>query len=232
VITGVAFIPSTPLLIDQISVDSDEALEHLRYSSMTAVQAVIETDPQVVLIICVGDATGAFRSPVSASFAGFGVDIEVSIPIATVGDQVPWTAGIAIHLLNQNGYDREVAVVTIATSEIELASTLLAVPIKSPGRCALIVVADGSAGRSLKAPGYLIDGADEFDTGVVQAIATADAHALGELDLLEGDRVQAAGVAVWKAVGAAVQGDFTAHLLFDQAPLGVGYFVATWLPLA
>jgi hypothetical protein len=232
VITGVAFVPSTPLLLEELSVDADEALEHLRLSSLTAVQAVIETDPQVVLITCAGDATGAFRSPVSSSFAGFGVNIEVSIPIATAGVQVPWTAGIALHLLNQAGYDGEVAVVTVAKSDIELATTLLAAPIKSASRCALIVVADGSAGRSLKAPGYLIDGAEEFDTRVVQAIATADTRALEGLDVLEGDRVQAGGVGVWKAVGAAVQGDFAPQLLLDEAPLGVGYFVATWLPLA
>jgi hypothetical protein len=44
-----------------------------------------------------------------------------------------------------------------------------------------------------------------------------------------GQRLLAAGVPVWRTVGALLAGrDVTARLLADEAPYGVGYLVAAW----
>ena len=89
---------------------------------------------------------------------------------------------------------------------------------------------DGSARRSVKAPGYLDDAAGPFDAAVAAALAAGDAAALAAPRPGEGERLLAAGVPTWRAVGAALAGrDVTARLHYDAAPFGVGYLVADWV---
>jgi hypothetical protein len=98
-----------------------------------------------------------------------------------------------------------------------------------PGPVAVLVMGDGSARRTVKAPGYLDPAAEPFDAVVATALATGDPSALAELDAAEGARLLAAGVPVWRAVGAALAGhSFAARLHLDAAPFGVGYLVADW----
>jgi hypothetical protein len=88
---------------------------------------------------------------------------------------------------------------------------------------------DGSARRTLKAPGYLDDDAATFDAGVGAALRAGDAAGLAALDPAEGERQLAAGTATWRAVGTALRGaQVAARLRYDDAPFGVGYLVADW----
>jgi hypothetical protein len=97
------------------------------------------------------------------------------------------------------------------------------------GRIGLLAMGDGSARRSLKAPGYLDPAAEPFDAAVAGALRSGDAAALAHLDAVEGERLLAAGVRVWRAVGGALAGRLiTACLRYDDAPYGVGYLVADW----
>ena len=67
------------------------------------------------------------------------------------------------------------------------------------------------------------------DPTSARALATGDTATLAALDPAEGERLLAAGVPVWRAVGAALHGlPIDAELLHDAAPFGVGYLVATW----
>jgi hypothetical protein len=89
---------------------------------------------------------------------------------------------------------------------------------------------DGSARRGVKAPGYLDKAAAPFDAAVARALGAGDAGALAGLDVDEGKRLLAAGVPVWRAVGAALAGRaITARLHHDAAPFGVGYLAASWV---
>jgi hypothetical protein len=99
-----------------------------------------------------------------------------------------------------------------------------------PGPLGILAIGDGSARRTLKAPGYLDETAAPFDAVVAGALATGDAGALAALDLAEGERLLAAGAPTWQAIGAALAGrDITAALHLDTAPFGVGYLVASWV---
>jgi hypothetical protein len=98
-----------------------------------------------------------------------------------------------------------------------------------PGPLGILAMGDGSARRTVKAPGYLDESAAPFDAGVAAALAEGDAAALAALDPAEGERLLAAGVPTWKAVGAALAGrEVAARLHLDAAPYGVGYLVADW----
>lgn len=100
----------------------------------------------------------------------------------------------------------------------------------SADRVALLVMGDGSACRTLKAPGYLDERAGPFDAAVAAALAEADTAALAALDAELAQAVQAAGRAPWQVLAGAAQGAglSSAGLLYEAAPYGVGYFVATW----
>jgi aromatic ring-opening dioxygenase LigB subunit len=87
---------------------------------------------------------------------------------------------------------------------------------------------DGSARRSVAAPGYVDERAATFDATVAAALKSADVDALLALDpQLAGDLL-AAGRASWQVLAGAAGPGCTAELLYDDAPYGVGYFVATW----
>lgn len=96
-------------------------------------------------------------------------------------------------------------------------------------RVALLVMGDGSARRTLKAPGYLDERAAAFDEAAARALGAADVAALTAIDAGLAAELQAAGRAPWQVLAGAAEGaELEGRLLYEDAPYGVGYFVATW----
>ncbi|WEV24995.1 class III extradiol dioxygenase subunit B-like domain-containing protein [Streptomyces sp. 71268] len=100
---------------------------------------------------------------------------------------------------------------------------------RSADRVALLISGDGSARRTLKAPGYLDERAAACDAEVARALGTADTTALSELDPHLAQDLLMSGRACWQVLAGAGDGaGLRGALLYDEAPYGVGYFVATW----
>ncbi|MEV2215692.1 class III extradiol dioxygenase subunit B-like domain-containing protein [Streptomyces sp. NPDC050997] len=96
-------------------------------------------------------------------------------------------------------------------------------------RVALLVMGDASACRTLKAPGYLDERAAPFDAEVARALGTADGAALETLDAELASELKASGRAPWQVLAGAAEGaGLGGALLYEDAPYGVGYVVATW----
>lgn len=98
---------------------------------------------------------------------------------------------------------------------------------------ALLVMGDGSACRGIKSPGYHDPRAEPFDAAVAAALGTADLDRLLAVDPVEAGELRAEGRAPWQVLAGAAAASGTgwrADLLYDQAPYGVGYFVASWTP--
>ncbi len=96
-------------------------------------------------------------------------------------------------------------------------------------RVAMLVVGDGSACRTQKAPGYLDERAEPFDAAVAAALGRADTAALAELDPELARTLKAAGRAPWQVLAGAASGaGLSGRLLEEAAPYGVGYFAAVW----
>jgi hypothetical protein len=97
-------------------------------------------------------------------------------------------------------------------------------------RVAMLVLGDGSACRTPQAPGHFDERAEAYDQTVAAALAKADAETLAGLDVPLSRELQVAGRAAWQVLaGAAREGEFEAELLYDEAPYGVGYLVASWV---
>ncbi len=89
---------------------------------------------------------------------------------------------------------------------------------------------DGSACRTLKAPGYLDERAAPFDAEIARALGTADTAALRALDAGLARELKVSGRAPWQVLAGAAEGaaGLSGALLHEDAPYGVGYMVATW----
>jgi hypothetical protein len=94
---------------------------------------------------------------------------------------------------------------------------------------------DGSACHGPKSPGYDDPRAATFDADVTAALASCDTETLLALDIGLATDLLAAGRAPWQVLAGAVDasgGDWTGSVTYADAPYGVQYTVATWLPVA
>nr|WP_243850967.1 hypothetical protein [Modestobacter marinus] len=199
------------------------ALTVLRAAVATAVQTVLEHRPEVVVVVGEGADGLRFGPGDAGDLRGFGVDLEVPFAgrVRPGGHRVPLPHLVAAWLLDRAGHVGG----RLGVGPAGLAAVLA----ELPGPVGVLAMGDGSARRSEKAPGALDPAAGPFDAAVAAALRAGDAAALAALDPAAGERLLAAGVPVWRAVGAALDGRLvTAELHHDDAPFGVGYPVAAW----
>ena len=99
----------------------------------------------------------------------------------------------------------------------------------SAPRVALLAMGDGTACRTLKAPGYFDPRAADFDAAAARALQAADVPGLLGLDEELAHELQASGRSSWQVLAGAAEGaGLDGRLLYDAAPYGVGYLVAAW----
>jgi hypothetical protein len=221
---AVAFCPSPPLLLPAVEGSPDEATTALRRACAEAVAAMLAVRPEVVVVVGDGAANGArFGAGDVGDLATFGVPVQIAFEgrVRPGGRRIPPAHTLGAWLLDEAGY---------CGTRVGLGPAGLADLLSSlPGPVGVLAMADGSARRSVKAPGYLDPAAEPFDAAVAAALAAGDAAALAALDPVEGERLLAAGVPTWRAVGAALTGrSVSARLHHDAAPFGVGYLVGDW----
>ncbi|MFN2540519.1 MAG: hypothetical protein ABR549_20500 [Mycobacteriales bacterium] len=99
-------------------------------------------------------------------------------------------------------------------------------PVELPAGADLLVVGDGTAKRTEKAPGHFDPRAEAYDEAVVAGLR---AGRLPDLDVALGRELLVGGLDAWCTVAASVPGRFTADVRYAGAPYGVGYVVATWI---
>jgi hypothetical protein len=180
--------------------------------------------PEVVVVVGDGAAPGVrFGAGDGGDLRGFGVDLEIAFAerVRPGGRRLPLAHALGARLLDEAGFAG--ARVGVGPSDLgQLVRDL-------PGPLGVLAMGDGSARRTVKAPGYLDAAAAPFDAAVAAALASGDADTLAALDLGEAERLLAAGAPTWKAVGAALAGRAViAQVHLDSAPFGVGYLVADW----
>jgi hypothetical protein len=101
-------------------------------------------------------------------------------------------------------------------------------PDQPPSAEALLVVGNGSATRSEKAPGHLDEAGFVFDEEIGAALRAGDPRMLIGLDAPLGERVWCFDVPVFAALGHAVRGAVAVTVDHDDDPFGVQYWVVRW----
>ncbi|HVC74159.1 MAG TPA: hypothetical protein VNC85_10330 [Mycobacteriales bacterium] len=209
-VSAIAFCPSPPLLVPELAAGAAGELDPLRAACREAVGRLLAARPDEVVVIGTGSTGGRFPPGTTGTLAGYGVPLTAALPGAPPRPgPLPLPLTLGAWLLSGAGVPcRGVAV----DGELSRGTPEL------PDAPAYLVVGDGSARRSERAPGYVDPRAEPFD-----------AAALRDLDPVLGADLLAAGVPAWRAVGRALAGRrFEADLSYDAAPYGVGYFVAFW----
>jgi len=255
VVSTVAFCPSPPLLVPELAAGAAGELDPLRAACREAVRRLLAGRPGEVIVIGTGSGGGRFPPGTTGTLAGYGVPVTATLPgvpplpgalpagpLPLPGPGAPGAVAPGPGALPGPGAPGAVAPGPLPLP-LTLGAWLLSgagVPCRGvavdgdtpalPDAQAYLVVGDGSARRTERSPGYVDPRAEPFDAVVAAALATGDAGGLRDLDPALGADLLAAGVPAWRAVGRALAGRrYEADLLYDEAPYGVGYFVAVWV---
>lgn len=231
-LVAAAVCPHPPLLVPEVASAAAAELDDLRACCLTAIDAVAAAAPETLIVVGAGASTLRFEPGSSGSLAPYGVGVPVALPGSadTATTELPLSLGVGAWLLARAGWTGAVPGVTVAADAgadecAELGRELAT----SADRVALLVMGDGTACRSDRAPRPYDDRAVGFDAAAVQALGSADPAALLALDPQLATELAADGRAAWQVLaGAADEAALDADVLYDRAPYGVGYIVAIW----
>ncbi|MEU0948997.1 class III extradiol dioxygenase subunit B-like domain-containing protein [Streptomyces canus] len=235
-LVAAAVCPCPPLLVPPVAAGAAPELDGARAACTDALGVLAAARPDLLVVVGPAERSGRGPHPQGArgSFRGFGVEVDVRLgpergPVPQ--GPLPTSLAVAAWLLERTGW-----------SDAPIEGLGVGEPLE-PERCiqtgrdvaaraervALLVMGDASACRTLKAPGYLDERAAPFDAEVARALGAADVAALRALDAELAYELKASGRACWQVLAGAAEGaDLGGSLLYEDAPYGVGYVVATW----
>ncbi|MFF7457443.1 class III extradiol dioxygenase subunit B-like domain-containing protein [Kitasatospora sp. NPDC008115] len=230
-LVAAAVCPCPPLLVPEVAAGAAAELEPLRAACDEALGVVLAAGPELLVVVGTGPEAEVWTEGGAGSFHRYGVPLVAALPGGRAeGPELASSLTVGAWLLGRAG--------------VTLPTHACAVPADAPAdrmlglgqglagladRVGLLVMGDGSACRSLKAPGYLDERAEGFDAGLARALGSADTAALAALDAGLAAELKAEGRAPWQVLAGAAEGaGLTARLGYQDAPYGVGYLVASW----
>lgn len=108
-----------------------------------------------------------------------------------------------------------------------VAEHLLSVTARSGAETSYLVVGNGSARRSEKAPGHYDERSLDFDTRLSMALEEPDGAALTDIDPVLARELWAETDALGR-LGEILTADCEVTVDYDDAPFGVQYWVIRW----
>ncbi|MEU2116912.1 class III extradiol dioxygenase subunit B-like domain-containing protein [Streptomyces sp. NPDC016459] len=242
-LVAAAVCPCPPLLVPEVATGAAPELDAARAACTDAVGLLAAARPDRLYVVGPAPEGGVFAAGSAGTFAGFGVDLAVRLGESPTEDGpatggapaddrvLPSALAVGAWLLGRSGW-AGAPIEGLGVDEgakPDVCSGIGRELAASAPRVALLVMGDGSACRTVKAPGYLDERAAGFDAQAARALGTADVTALLALDPELAHALKAAGRAPWQVLAGAAEGaGLEGRLLFEDAPYGVGYFVAAW----
>jgi hypothetical protein len=232
-----AVCPNPPALVPDLALAAE--LADVRSAAVEAVRTLCAADPELLIVVGGGAERTSYAAGSTGSFAEYGVDVSVSLPwVPPMADPatragapvMPLPLLVGAWLLGQAGWQGATRGEVIAedASAADCADVGAAL-VADVDRVGLLVMGDGAAGRTEQAPRPYDPRAETFDGEVAAALRAADPAALLRLDSALAAELTVAGRAAWQVLAGATGEPFMdADLLYDGAPLGVGYIVAVW----
>ncbi len=238
-LVAAALCPHPPVLVPQIAAGAADELAGLRETCVTTVRRLVGDGVRHLWVVGAGGVTRELPVPLRSSFHPYGVPLDVCIPAdqppAPLCD-LPLSLLMGVWLVSTALGDTAARVRLWSVDAAADAQTCadvggrLAADVAGP--TALLVMADGSACRGEKSPGYLDDRAEEFDADVAAAVVAANPEPLLAIDPDLADRLRCGGRAAWQVLAgvlAATGGReaWRGEAHYADAPYGVGYLVAS-----
>jgi hypothetical protein len=239
VITSAALCPAPPLLARELT-GADPVVPELRRACLDATIALVADEPDLVAVVGAAAETRAWppggQLDLSAYAPGLGAGPSVGpggeperCAEASQPPVLPLSLGLGTRLLDQAGYAGRRELYAVSDQEPPGKCAALGARLASASaRVALLVMADGSARRGLKAPGYTDDRSVPFDAEVERAIRAGDLSALLTLDPALARDLMATGRPAWQVLAGAANGSMAATAIrYCDDPFGVAYLVAS-----
>ncbi|MGA5412151.1 class III extradiol dioxygenase subunit B-like domain-containing protein [Streptomyces pseudogriseolus] len=247
-LVAAAACPCPPLLVPEVAAGAAPELDTARAACTDALGVLAAARPDLLVVVGPDAGTCDYPAGTPGSFRGFGVDLDVRLGDGggdrdrdrdgagdgdgVAGRELPYGLAVGAWLLGRTGWagapvEGRGVVESLAPDACLAEGRRLA---GRADRVALLVMGDGSACRTLKAPGYLDERAAPFDAEIARALGTADTAALRALDAGLARELKVSGRAPWQVLAGAAEGaaGLSGALLHEDAPYGVGYMVATW----
>lgn len=234
-LVAAAVCPHPPLLVPEVGRGIDLAS---RIAAQGAVRLLVAADPELLVLVGADGRLAEYGRADTGSFARFGVDLTVPLDPANgasagTAPLLPLSLTVGAWLLDATGWtgERQALGVPPELSGTD-AAALGAELARRRDRVALLCMGDGSARRTEKAPGWLDERSAAFDRETVAALAVGEPARLAASDGRLAAELLVAGWTSWQVLaGAAAGRSWSADLLADEAPFGVGYHVAVWRPV-
>jgi hypothetical protein len=227
VLVAAAICPAAPLVARELT-GTDPVLPELRHACLDAVAELVASVPELIAVVGVADENGRWDPAGRLDLGAFAPALRYASGL-TSESILPPSLGLGGMLLDQCEYDgpRELYSVTEDDAAPDCAA-LGTELMQRPERVALLVMADGSASRTLRAPGYLDARSEPFDTEIVAAIGDRDAASLLAADPDLARQLMATGRPGWQVLaGAAATSWSGTQVRYCDDPFGVLYLVAS-----
>jgi hypothetical protein len=237
VLAAAAFVSSPPILVPELGGSIALETRDLRQATLDAA-GVLARSASRWIAIGVGDAVDTVPATSAGTYAGFGVDVVVTLSpdtAPTVDRSMPLSALTGAWIRTAAAPETSLEVRTIPADTDPAAARRYGLALRAEldaldEPIGLLVIADGATTLTAKAPGSFHEGAPEVQAKVDRALHTGDADALWALDADLCHDIGMTGRAIWQIAAAAVLPVSSATELYSGAPYGVGYFVGLWLP--
>lgn len=237
VLIAAVFVPSPPLLVPELNGLAADETDELRAAALTAVSEIADCADWTV--VGTGPAPARVTPTASGSFRGYGADVRAELGPEATGDAdpgLPLPALIAGWLRDRvaPAVRADVHVVPADAARDEctaLGRRLRAGLDEGETPRGLLVIADGAATLTAKAPGAFDARAEAVETDLTAALAAGDPPALTSLDPERCAEIVLDGRAAWQVLaGAFGAAPSAVKIAYSGAPYGVGYHVGTWRP--
>jgi aromatic ring-opening dioxygenase LigB subunit len=252
-VRAVAAVPAAPLLLAAISPQQPSAIADEVARLRRGVGEVLRGLPDVdVIALVAGGDDATLPDGGCVDLAGYGhpqvrgdlpVDRELLAAVATRtstprvrADVLTGDLAVLALLVAEARPDATVLPMTVAATAAAASlggyAAGFAAAVDALGRdVALVAAGDLSAARETTSPGYLVEGAVDWDRAALAALEAGDVEAFATLGPAEARRVAARG---WAPLTVLLQVARAAGVELDRcelsAPRGVGQLVATSAP--
>ncbi len=215
-----AVVPAAPLLVPALAAGSAGVDGALRAEVLDTVRWLADGPGEIVVV-----APAPLTGPAAGTWDWSGFGVAARGPGG--GPALPAALAVGAWLLAEVAPDRPATLVGVSERDAPEHCAALGARL-ARDQVRLLVVGDGSARRTEKAPGHLDARAAGFDADVERALDAADPAALLALDPVLARELMAAGRPAWQVLAGAAAGDWAGAVRLADAPYGVGYLVARW----
>jgi hypothetical protein len=222
VISSAALCPCAPLLARELT-GLDPVVPALRESCAAAVSTMLRGMPDLVVVV--GPASRTKTWPATSQWTTSAFQGRAG---SKDTNTLPLSLGLGSMLIDSTDYQGPLVLHAVGQHEPVTKCIDIGAEIRdSSDRVGLLVMADGSCRRSVKAPGYFDERAISFDLEVELAIRSANLESLLDVDQKIAHELLAQGRPAWQVLAGATRGqEYDSKILYADDPFGVAYLVA------